>query len=220
MGLVFVAATGTDIGKTYITSLLVRGLMTRGVPVEALKPVISGFDPEDWAESDSGHLLRAMDVPATEEALNRISPWRFRAALSPDMAAVREGRAVPFDDLVAYTKGAEKSDAVTLVEGVGGVMVPLDDVHTTLDWQQALNATCLLVAGTYLGTISHTLTAAAVLKSKGMMPRALILNASVESPVPAGETAAAIKKSLSDVPIFCVARGASEAPRDLIDMLL
>jgi dethiobiotin synthetase len=87
----FVTATGTDIGKTFVTAALVRILRARGLVVGALKPVASGFDRAAAETSDPGILLDALGRDITETALDGISPWRFVAPLSPDMAGRREG---------------------------------------------------------------------------------------------------------------------------------
>ena len=79
-----------------------------------------------------------------------MSPWRFAAPLSPDMAASRERRSIPFDALVAHCRAASERRGVTLIEGIGGVMTPLDAEHTVLDWIAALGAPALLVVGSYL----------------------------------------------------------------------
>src|SRR3546814_8288949 len=82
---------------------------------------LSGFDPATRATSDAGVLLSALDLPVTEASLDRMSPWRFRAPLSPDMAAAREGRTVPFDDLVDHCRDRLAAAAgPLLIEGVGG----------------------------------------------------------------------------------------------------
>src|SRR5262249_33098177 len=79
-----------------------------------------------------------------------------------------------------------------LVEGVGGVCVPLDETHTVLDWIAESEIPALLVAGSYLGTLSHTLTAVAVLRARGIALAGLVICASPESPVPLAETRAAL----------------------------
>ena len=84
----FVTSTGTGIGKTFVTAGLIRALRDAGKPVDALKPVVSGFDIATSALSDPGVLLEALDEPVTPEGLLRVSPWQFAAPLSPDMAAV------------------------------------------------------------------------------------------------------------------------------------
>ena len=184
----FITSTGTDIGKTFVTAGLIRYLREEG-PVDALKPVVSGFDIATAAVSDPGVLLEALDEPITPEALDRISPWRFAAPLSPDMAAARENRAVPYDELVSFCRDAiTKNKGTLFIEGVGGVMVPLDETHTVLDWMVALGLPAIVVVGTYLGTISHTLTVLDVLKRASVKVAALVLNDTGDSTVPIAET--------------------------------
>ncbi|MBV9509585.1 MAG: AAA family ATPase, partial [Caulobacteraceae bacterium] len=74
MPALFVAGAGTDVGKTFVACGLIRALRARGAAVDALKPVVSGFDPADWAASDPGCLLRALDRAPTLEALETLSP--------------------------------------------------------------------------------------------------------------------------------------------------
>ena len=99
----------------------------------------------------------------TEEAVAEITPWRFAAPLSPDMAAAREGRRLDLGDIVAYCRAAHGDPL--LIEGIGGAMVPLNDEHTVLDWIADLGAPALVVTGSYLGTISHTLTTLAAISA-------------------------------------------------------
>ncbi len=160
MSAIFVTATGTDVGKTFVAVSLIRHLRRQGHEVEAIKPVLSGFDPNEAAASDPGMLLDALGLPVTADEIERISPWRFRAPLSPDLAASMEGRRIDVADVVAFCQNAVavRRD-VLLIEGVGGIMVPLDDQRTILDVMMALGLPLILVTGSYLGSISHTLTA-------------------------------------------------------------
>ncbi len=160
MRALFVTSSGTGVGKTFVMRALIGRLLGEGRRIEALKPVISGFDPVAPSASDTGALLEALGEPASPEGVERVSPWRFAAPLSPDMAASREGRSIDFERLVGHCRQRIAGDAdVVLIEGIGGVMVPLDERHTVLDWIAALEVPALLVVGTYLGTLSHTLTA-------------------------------------------------------------
>ncbi|HEY5347600.1 MAG TPA: dethiobiotin synthase [Rhizomicrobium sp.] len=194
----FITGTGTDIGKTFVTAGLIRHLRAEGKRVTALKPVISGFD--DPAQSDSGILLTALGEAVTKAALDRISPWRFAAPLSPDMAASREGREIDFAALVEYCRAPH--DDTLLIEGVGGVMVPLDASHTVLDWMVALKLPVILVAGTYLGSLSHTLTAARTLEQARLTIAALVVNESEESAVPMDESIMVLRRFLPTLPFF------------------
>ncbi len=209
MSAFFVTATGTDIGKTFVTAGLIATLRRRGRTVEALKPVASGFDAADAGSSDPGVLLAALGQAATDANLARIAPWRFAAALSPDMAAAREGCAIDFSALTAFTAAAIAARRdVLFIEGVGGIMVPLTDNRTTLDWMVAAKLPLIVVAGSYLGTISHTLSAVDVVLRRGLQIAALVVNESPASPVPVSETAATIARHVGAT-VSTLPRGAA-----------
>jgi dethiobiotin synthetase len=220
----FVTGTGTDIGKTYVTAGLLRRWRAAGQRARALKPVVSGFDAAAIAGSDPGLLLQAMGESVDAAALDRIAPFRFAAALSPDMAAAREGKRIDATALVAFCRAAlaEAASDPLLIEGAGGVMVPLDARHTILDWMVALDLPVLLVAGSYLGSISHSLTAAAALSRAELKIAALVVNESADSTVPLAEAAATIGRFVAPVPVIALPRGAppgSAAFAALIDLL-
>lgn len=176
----FITATGTDAGKTFVAEGLARAWRARGRSVRALKPVMSGYDAAAPERSDAGRLLAACGLAPTAANVDAISPWRFAAPVSPDRAAVFEDRRMDFDDLLAWSRReVMRSEDVLLLEGIGGVMVPLDAHHTVRDWIAALELPTLLVAGTYLGAISHTLTALAALRAAGVVPAAIVVNESL-----------------------------------------
>ena len=204
MSTLFVTGTGTEIGKTLVTAALCRELRAAGRPVRALKPVLSGYDPATRDESDPGVLLASLGEPVTDDAVAAIAPWRFRAPLSPDMAAAREGRRLDLREIAAFCRAA-KGDPL-LIEGIGGAMVPLDARHTMLDWMAELGAPALVVAGSYLGTISHTLTTLAALRGRGVPVAGLVISESEESPVPPAETAATIARHAGPLPIALLPR--------------
>jgi dethiobiotin synthetase len=192
---IFITGTGTDVGKTFVAASLIRHLRQMGRSVDAIKPVVSGFDPDQPDASDPGILLQALGFPVTLQNIERISPWRFRAAISPDLAARREGRRIDVDDVVAFCKSAiEDRREILLVEGVGGIMIPLDEQRTILDVMMALQLPLILVVGSYLGTISHTLTALDALFRRDMAVLAIIVSETPGSPVPLDETVAAIAR--------------------------
>lgn len=208
----FVTGAGTDVGKTFIATAICRAARQAGLSVAALKPIVSGFDPEDVAESDPAFLLAALGRPATAAEIAAIAPWRFRAPLSPDMAAAREGWDIDFAKLVDFCEGRLKGpEDVLLIEGVGGAMVPLTATHTVLDWMAALRLPAILVSGSYLGCLSHTLTAASVLRSAGVAIAAVVVSESEESPVPISETVATMARFLGAAPVLAMARGGDAA---------
>jgi dethiobiotin synthetase len=200
MTTVFVTSSGTNIGKTFVTLRLIAELVSAGRTVRALKPVASGFDGVNIEQSDTGLLLRAMGLEPLAENIDAVSPWRFAAPLSPDMAAAREQSSIPFDALVAACRTAGDLAGVTLIEGIGGVMVPLDAQHTVLDWIAALDAPTLLVVGSYLGSLSHSLTALAALRQRGVTVAGIVVSESPEQPVPAAETVATLARFAGSIP--------------------
>lgn len=195
MSAYFVTAAGTEIGKTHIAAGLIRHWRGTGVQARAIKPVASGYQPAMSASSDAGILLGAMGESATDAAVAHICPWRFADPISPDMAAARAGRRIPFDELLAFCR-AEMARGPLLIEGVGGVMVPLDDTHTVRDWIAALGIPALLVAGGYLGAISHTLCAVEALRARDISIAAIVLNPIEPLPVPIERTRATILRHL------------------------
>jgi dethiobiotin synthetase len=193
MTAIFITGTGTEVGKTFVAASLIRHLRQLGRTVEAIKPVVSGFDPDRAAGSDPAILLEALGFPPTLPNIERISPWRFRAAISPDAAARQEDRRIDVDEVIAFCQSAiEQRQEVLLIEGVGGVMVPLDQQRTVLDVMMALQLPLILVAGSYLGTISHTLTALDALFRRDLSVLAIIVSETPGSTVPLKETVAAI----------------------------
>ncbi len=203
----FITGTGTDIGKTWLACALLRHWREQRLRPEALKPVLSGFDPAAPAASDAGALLAALGRPVDARALDAIAPWRYAAPLSPDMASAREGRQVPFDALAAFTRrAAEKAEGPLLVEGVGGVMAPLDEHHTVRDWIAASGLSCVLVTGSYLGGLSHALTALECLAHAGVPVAAIAVNESEGSSVALGPTLASLTNHVGGIPLLGIRR--------------
>ncbi len=218
MSTYFVTATGTDLGKTYVLCRILAQLRSRGVRVQALKPVLSGFDASDPASTDSGRLLLAQGLPVNEETISAITPWRFVPPLSPDMAAARAGVTVSLDEVERFCRKAEASHEPLFVEGAGGVMSPLGSDFLNIDLMVRLKAKAILVCGGYLGTISHTLTALAALKARDVPVAAIVLSGAGTLPVPLEETRQSLQRFQS-VPVFGVDKG-GDVPAVLVDVLL
>jgi len=197
---IFITATGTDVGKTQIVASLVRQFRDMGRSVEAIKPIVSGYDPAQAAASDTGILISAMALPFSPESIDRVSPWRFRAALSPDLAARQEERTIDVDAVVAFCQNAisQRSD-VLLIEGVGGIMVPLDGHRTILDVMMALQLPLILVTGSYRGAISHTLTALDSLFRRDMNVLATIVSETAGSPLALDDVVSSIARFTAPV---------------------
>mgnify|MGYP001165418760 CR=1 FL=1 len=204
----FVTSCGTGRGKTYISEKLISNWRAVGETVDVLKPVISGFEMETAEESDTGLLLKAAGFDVTEETINLTSPWRYQAPLSPDMAAAREGRAVQVDEMISFCRAriveAERLNRSLLIEGAGGVMVPLDGHRTMRDLMTSLDIPVVLVVGSYLGSLSHTLTAIEALKSADIRIDRLIVNEGTDSNIPLSDTRYALERFIDGIPMETV----------------
>jgi dethiobiotin synthetase len=203
----FVTSTGTDVGKTFVTAGLIRYLRTSNQAVGALKPVVSGYDSSVVETSDPAVLLGALGRAVSADEIASIAPWRFRAPLSPDLAAARENRVIAFDELIAFSRSAvDRNNGILFIEGVGGIMVPIDAKRTVLDWMAALDIPLLLVVGGYLGTISHTLTALDVLAQRKLTLAAIVVSESERNPVELDDTVASIARFSNGVDVIGLPR--------------
>jgi dethiobiotin synthetase len=217
MSAYFVTATGTDIGKTYVAAGLIRHWRAAGRAVDALKPVVTGFDPARPDTSDPGVLLAALGRPVTPAEIERIAPWRYAAPLAPDMAARRENRSIEFAALLEFCRKAIAANTgALLIEGVGGVMAPLDDRHTVLDGMSELRLPLLLVTGTYLGAISHTLTALDVLARRELAVKALVVNDTPNSAVTMQDTIETLANFERRIPIVGLRRMPASVTHDAV----
>jgi dethiobiotin synthetase len=199
-----VTGTGTGIGKTFVCCRLLEALAVSRT-VRCLKPVITGFDPGRPERSDTALLLTAQGKTVNAANIDSTSPWRYQDAMSADMAARRDQRPLPFPDLIEYSR-APAGPGLNLIEGVGGVMAPLNDRHTVLDWIAAIETAVLLVTGSYLGSLSHTLTALAALANRSRPPIAIVISQSEDEPVPTAESAATLRNFVSDTPVLVMPR--------------
>ncbi len=193
MSAVFITGTGTGVGKTFVCAGLIGYFRGLGQPVNALKPLVSGFDLAAPCGSDPAILIEALGRDVNPEEVARVSPWRFRAPLSPDMAARAEDRMIDFQAVVDFCRAAiAGNEGALLIEGTGGIMVPLDARHTVLDLMRLLNLPLILVAGSYLGTLSHVLSAQDVILRHAFDLRAIVVSETENATVPFDATLATL----------------------------
>lgn len=209
---IFFTGTGTDIGKTHVLCALLEAHRQAGGTARVLKPVLCGFDADAIARTDTIRLLRANGEALNSETVQAMTPWRFKAAISPDMAARHENRELRLASIVKYCLDQTDPARPTLIEGAGGVMSPIAEDGLNLDLIRELDARPVLVAGNYPGTISHTLTALRALDGRCTV----IINEIDAGPVSAVETAQSIARYAprADVRVFDAGRAA-----DLLDIL-
>lgn len=160
---VFVVGTDTGVGKTMVAAGLAWALRQRGIDVGVMKPVETGARTNRG--SDAEQLRRAAGV---SDAIEDIRPYRFVAPLAPLVAARREHTRI---SLAAITRGyqrlARRHDVI-VVEGAGGLMVPLTTTRTTLDLAQTLGLPLLLVIGNRLGALNHALLTVHAAKARNL----------------------------------------------------
>jgi len=169
---IFITASDTDAGKSWLTAGLVKALRRQGMNVLALKPVACGGDAAGRNE-DVTALLSAQGLQEPDA----INLYCFAKAAAPSLAAAAEQRQIDPDRLVAWCRERAAAE-VCLIEGVGGLMVPLTDHFLVSDWLEAMpEAEIWLVVGCRLGSINHTLLTLARLEAMGRSPRHIFLNA-------------------------------------------
>ncbi len=164
-----------------------------------------------------------MEMDLTLENAALISPWRLKAPLSPDMAARREHKVLALDDIVRYcARKSLREYEYLLVEGVGGVMSPVNEYSTVVDWIAGTQFSTIVVAGSYVGAISHTLTALEALHARKIRVFAVIVSPSESSVVSAEETMESLRPRIdNETALVCIPRilDAAQAWKSVPDLL-
>ncbi len=150
-----ITGTDTGIGKTTVGCAIAAGLAARGLRVGVSKPVETGCAEGVAGELVPSDAVRLRYFAASTEALDTICPYRFRAPLAPFVAARREGRSVDLVLLEEIIAGCCSRHDVTLVEGAGGLLVPLTGRKTFADLAAQCGLPLLVVVGNRLGALNH-----------------------------------------------------------------
>jgi dethiobiotin synthetase len=165
----FVTGTGTGVGKTVLAASIVAALHARGEPVSARKPVVTGLDDPPDPEWPRDHELLAAVSGSTPE---RVSPRTFGLAVSPHLAAALAGTEL---DPTAIVGELREADPPVVVEGVGGLLVPLTERFDVADLAVELALPLLVAAHPGLGTINHTLLTLEAARARGLCVAAVVL---------------------------------------------
>jgi dethiobiotin synthetase len=163
---VFVTGTDTEVGKTVLAASICAALAKRGEKVAAFKPVVTGLDEEidDWPRD---HELLAQ-VATIRQKPSDVSPLSFGPAVSPHLAAEMAGDTIEPHELAAAARAAgEEADAL-VVEGVGGILVPLTPGYLVRDLAVELDLPLVIAARPGLGTINHTLLTIEAARAVGL----------------------------------------------------
>jgi dethiobiotin synthetase len=206
----FVTGSDTDVGKTYIACEIVRQLNRCGLTLETRKPAESGC-----IESASGELLThdaaaLRQANGEREAIDRINPYRFRAALAPHRAARLEGRSIHIQALIDACERDDPGHCL-IVEGAGGFYSPLAEDGLNADLASALRLPVLIVVNDRIGAVNQALMTLQAVESRGLDVAAIILN-EVEAQADDSMDNAADLAPWCDCPVFRCGHGAELAP--------
>ena len=171
----FITGTDTGIGKTYVACQLIRHYVAQGYRVIGMKPIAAGCEQVDgqWVNEDVRLLTEASNVDAP---LNWVNPYCFHAPIAPHIAAQQENVDIQLDVIVqVYHALAELADNV-IVEGAGGLLVPLIDEFTMAELAAALNIPIVFVVGMRLGCINHALLSLEVMRARHLPIQAWVAN--------------------------------------------
>jgi dethiobiotin synthetase len=171
----FVTGTGTGVGKTVLSATIAAAIAATGEPVRAFKPVLTGVAPPPAGDQSGAwpadhELLAAVLGMSAEE----VAPLRFAPAVSPHLAAQLAGTAIEPANLLAAAR-ASGAEATLIVEGVGGLLVPLHERYSVCDLAADLGLPVVVAALPGLGTINHTLLTLRAARAAGLDVRAVVL---------------------------------------------
>lgn len=160
----FVTGIGTGIGKTIVSAVLVEKLKA-----DYWKPVQSG-------DLDNSDTLKVKSLVSNDRSVFHPETYRLTEPYSPHKSADIDGIVIQSDKFVQ-----PKTDNTLIIEGAGGLMVPLNAHFLMIDLIKQLNADTILVSQNYLGSINHTLLSAAILKQYGIIIKGIIFNGKTDS---------------------------------------
>jgi dethiobiotin synthetase len=166
----FITGTGTGVGKTVLSAALVAAMASEGERVSAYKPVVTGVEdpPQTWPQD---HELLAQMAGMTPE---EVAPLRYAPAVSPHLAATMAGERIEPAQVIEHARRLAQRGTL-IVEGVGGLLVPLNEAFTVGDLAIALALPLLIAARPGLGTINHTLLTLRAARAAGLEVRAVVL---------------------------------------------
>ena len=171
----FITATDTNVGKTVITCAIAALLRRAGWRVGVAKPVATGcrLEREGLISDDAEALAHFADCRMTLDVIN---PVRYRAPLAPAVAAEQTQQPVDYDLIMESLRRVADQSELMLIEGVGGLMTPLDQQHTVLDLATAIGYPVLVVTRPELGTLNHTAMTCRLIRDAQLRLAGLALN--------------------------------------------
>ncbi len=169
---IFITATDTDAGKTYVSSLILRALRNERVDAVGYKPICCG-DRNDALELADASGLSDTD----EDVLNRINPVWMKTPAAPHVASMFENKPVEKEVLLNAYKALKDEHACVITEGVGGWLVPINGMDFSVaELATEIGDPVIIVVGNKLGALNHTLLTVEAMRSRGVEPAGLIFN--------------------------------------------
>ncbi|MGO9568959.1 MAG: dethiobiotin synthase [Desulfomonilaceae bacterium] len=198
---IFVTGTDTGVGKTVVAAGLVKLARRAGICSIAVKPIETGCQVRSGVlfPEDGAFLADAAEKNLT---LDECVPFRFSLPASPARAAAMEGRSLKISDVEEHVRALAEDADLTVVEGAGGLMVPIQGRLMMIDLAERLGYPTLLVGRTRLGTLNHTLLSVNALKERGMRVAGIVLSCTASHTGPEEEfTPADLARLVADVPV-------------------
>lgn len=206
----FITGTGTDIGKTYVTALLLKKLHEGGFDAAYFKAAMSGNERRADGSLIPGDAAHVKSISGIAQGLDEMCPYVYETAVSPHLAARLEGSPVELERVMAAYKSASEKHDIVIAEGSGGIVCPIrfDEKKLLLeDIVRALELPCLVVADAGLGTINHVVLTVEYLRARGFEVRGIILNNYKKGDV-LHEDNKVMCAHLTDIPVLaCVGAG-------------
>jgi dethiobiotin synthetase len=214
----FVTGTDTGVGKTVVTSALVRWFRQRERPITVCKPVATGARRigDRWVNDDAVELAKAAGVGDEWE---RITPWSWPEPASPPVAARHAGETVTLRAIIAAVHERSRPDVPMLIEGVGGLLCPLTETQTVADLAAALRLPLLVVTRRSLGTLNHTLLTLEAAARRSLIVAGVVVNESVRCDGLADQTNVEELRRRISVPILAVVPYQERLPPDALPAL-
>lgn len=176
---IFITGTGTDVGKTFVTALIVKKLHDAGLNAAYYKAAMSGNDRDENGKLIPGDAKWVKDISNISQPLEETCPYIYETAVSPHLASRLEGNPVKLDKVVeGYKSVCDKYDFVTM-EGSGGILCPIDYDNEKIQLEdiiKKLDLSSLIIADAGLGTINSVVLTVHYMKSKGMNISGIIFN--------------------------------------------
>jgi dethiobiotin synthetase len=217
---IFVTGTDTGVGKTYVSTGIARALTCRGVDVGVMKPAETGCRMRAGRMMPAD-ALQLMKSACVKDPLSLVNPYRFRRPLAPAIAAELEKKTIdPAKIINAFQLLSMRHDFM-IVEGAGGIMVPLYGTYTYLDLAKKLGIPVLIVARPGLGTINHTLLTIAALTGRKIEIAGIVINYALDQTAGVCEkTSPAMIAKMSNVQITGIIPYGSRRFDDLLDEII